>query len=214
MKLPLDRRERELLAFVVLLLAASWLPVLLTEPGPGDALPEELLERPEELFPDIPGYTKASVSSKFRNLVPVLESDYIAAYTYTSESTRRPVWVLIQKADKPESFHGPKICYKFQHWTIVREDTKTVRGKDVEYLLVEREGNQREVVYWYFTVFEKEQKYFLFYLPRPKEIIYIRVETPYDEDAMDRVDEVTRWMFTHIYGKIEEVTGEGALPKG
>jgi hypothetical protein len=206
MNLPLDRRERELLIFVVLVLLVSWLPMVLMNPTPRPALPAELLERPEELFPEVPGYVKAGVSEQFKNLVPVLESDYIAAYTYISRSTHRPVWVLIQKADKPESFHGPKPCYVAQDWKIIDEDKETVMGKEVEYLLVEKEGNRREVVYWYFTVFEREQSYFLFYIPKPKDIVYIRVETPYDEDAMNRVNEVTQRMFTHIYGKIEEVS--------
>jgi len=200
----MDKRKKEFVIFVVLVLMISWVPMMLSNPLPENALPAELLENPYELFPDISGYSKVNISSSFSKYAPVLEADYVVAYTYTSESSYKPVWVLIQKASKPKSFHGPKVCYTAQKWNIEEDNKAFIGNTTAVYFLAEKKGARRAVAYWYFTILEKKLRFFVFYLPKDiKDIVFIRVETPYDEDARSRIDEVGRAMLEQVNRKIE-----------
>ncbi len=202
-------KKKELIIFVILVLVVSWLPMLMFNPIPENTIPAELLENPDALFPDVPGYSKVSISKNFSKYAPIFESDYVVAYTYTSESSQRPVWVLIQKASKPKSFHHPTAGYKAQDWEIVEENPDILGETTIEYLLAEKKGVKRAVIYWYFMIIEKKQRFLIYYLPQDlSDIAFVRVETPYDEEASNRLNEVGKVVHEHIDRKIEETTTE------
>jgi hypothetical protein len=184
-------RKREILVFVIAILAVSWMPMVISRPVPENTVPIELLKTPPALFPEIEGYSKRILSRGSG----VVGQDIFSAEQYSSNG--KPILVVFQLPSKG-SFDYPETSYRDQKWQVLQKGTVEVGGKNVQFFMAEKNGQRRAVLYWYYRV-QVETKFLIFHLPRGKqEIIFVRVETTYDETSSDRLAEVSEEVIKHI----------------
>lgn len=203
----MEKDEKEIIIFAAIILLISWLPMIINNPVPENSIPQELLDNPELLFPAINGYSGKEISTGFKNTIPVLCAGHVSAYLYTPESGLKQVWVLIQKSEPTTSLDQPKACYEALGWKVRGERKGGLGSADARYIVVEKGKEKRIVAYTYFRVVERKQRFFVFYLPKDtKGIVFIRIETPYDSMAIERIKYIGSKMIENIEMRIEEAS--------
>jgi hypothetical protein len=192
---------KETVIFVTIVLVIAWVPIIVSGPSDENTISAEVLDNPGALFPDIDGYLKRNISgSMIKWLVVLNTTEFLSAYSYSKDG--KVVWVLLQKAKSPKSFHLPRLCYIASKWNVDESYEYLVNGRKTEYMLVSKDNGEREVVYWYLHVSNKKQKYLIFYLPETtKEILFVRIEVQKGDNSAQMLKDVSEALMENINKK-------------
>jgi hypothetical protein len=164
--------KRDLAWFVLLVLVVAWTPMIISNPLPKNAVSAKVLENPSALFPDIPGYSKSKMITEQPN-IPTNGAEY--GVEYRSNEDNMPVRVFIQRT-KP---------------------TKTI--EPAENLHLEKDDMVKDATLIYFNVIKESPRFFIFQsADEGGEVLRIAIETPSDEKAGKRIEEVASALTHHI----------------
>jgi hypothetical protein len=141
--------KRDLVLFVLFVLILAWTPMMLSNPLPKNTVSARVLENPSALFPEIPGYSKSTMTS-VKSTLHNEGAEY--RVEYRSNEDNLPVWVFMQRTHTPQS----------------SEPAESPR----------------------FFIFQSSDE--------GGEVLRIAIETPSDEKAKRRIEEVASSLIRHV----------------
>lgn len=153
-------------------------------------------------------------------------ADEVVFREYTpAQGPRVWMWLSYYRTQRTSSVHAPSACYAGLGWA-VNEDTHTARTAEGEWplrwLRVQREGDDRLVLYWYetgygpvATEFQRNMLRLRGRVAGDTALIYVRLSTPTEGDpeaARARLLEVARWVRAPLKSSFDRPGPPEAVP--
>jgi hypothetical protein len=166
--------KRDLVLFVLFVLILAWTPMMLSNPLPKNTVSARVLENPSALFPEIPGYSKSTMTS-VKSTLHNEGAEY--RVEYRSNEDNLPVWVFMQRTHTPQSSEPAETIYRSTDWVIKEWSEEQLEEMPTQNLPR-------------FFIFQSSDE--------GGEVLRIAIETPSDEKAKRRIEEVASSLIRHV----------------
>jgi hypothetical protein len=188
--------KRDLVLFVLFVLILAWTPMMLSNPLPKNTVSARVLENPSALFPEIPGYSKSTMTS-VKSTLHNEGAEY--RVEYRSNEDNLPVWVFMQRTHTPQSSEPAETIYRSTDWVIKEWSEEQLEEMPTQNLRLEKDNEIRDASLIYFKVIKESPRFFIFQSSdEGGEVLRIAIETPSDEKAKRRIEEVASSLIRHV----------------
>jgi hypothetical protein len=166
------KRKKAIITFTVAVVIVSWVPVIVQNPQSTDYISPGVFDDPQRLFLPVEGFKVGQINRT--------GGGYEAVYL-----DEEPIYVSVARVKKDG--RTPEEYYAAQGFSVERNEALAIGQVNAAYLEVEKDGQIKKVIYWYYWVGESKQ-FFLFYAQgKNMEVVLFRIEAPDHVSTSDMV---------------------------